>query len=131
MVDAGTVLQHFTYFGIFCLLILGGLGLPFPEDGVLIVTGLLIAQGVIKLVPVLLVIYPSLLIADFTLYSIGRKYGRMVIEHKRFSKIVSPAALSRLEKRFTRWGALIPVQDRFTAADRQTRDVLYESLWRT
>lgn len=66
------------YFGILCLLILGGLGLPFPEDGVLIMGGLLIAHDVIKLFPALLIIYPSLLIADFMLYSIGRKYGRMV-----------------------------------------------------
>jgi membrane protein DedA with SNARE-associated domain len=106
MVDPGTVIQHFTYIGIFCLLILGGLGLPFPEDGVLIMSGLLIAHGVIKLAPALLVIYPSLLIADFILYSIGRKYGRMVVDHKRFSKIVSPVTLSRLEGKFTRWGAL-------------------------
>jgi membrane protein DedA with SNARE-associated domain len=101
------VIQHFPYIGIFCLLILGGLGFPFPEDGVLIMSGLLIAHGVIKLVPALLVIYPSLLTADFILYSIGRKYGRMVVEHKRFSKIVSPATLSRLEEKFTRWGAVM------------------------
>jgi membrane protein DedA with SNARE-associated domain len=107
MVDPGTVIQHFTYIGIFCLLILGGLGFPFPEDGVLIMSGLLIAHGVIQLAPALLVIYPSLLIADFILYSIGRKYGRMVVEHKRFSKIVSPVTLSRLEEKFTRWGALM------------------------
>jgi membrane protein DedA with SNARE-associated domain len=107
MVDPGTVIQHFTYIGIFCLLILGGLGFPFPEDGVLIMSGLLIAHGVIQLAPALLVIYPSLLIADFILYYIGRKYGRMVVEHKRFSKIVSPVTLSRLEEKFTRWGALM------------------------
>jgi len=45
-------------------------------------------------------------IADFILYSIGRKYGRIIVEHKRFSKIVSPATLVRFEDRFTRWGAL-------------------------
>jgi len=107
MVEPGMFIQHFTYIGIFCLLILGGLGFPFPEDGVLIMSGLLIAHGLIKLAPTLLVIYPSLLIADFILYSIGRKYGRMVVEHKRFSKIVSPATLSRLEEKFTRRGALM------------------------
>ncbi|MDD5244683.1 MAG: DedA family protein [Syntrophorhabdaceae bacterium] len=106
MVDPGTVIQHFTYIGIFCLLILGGMGFPFPEDGVLIASGLLIAHGVVKLAPALMVIYPALLIADFILYSIGRKYGRMVVEHKRFSRIVSPAVLSRLEEKFKRWGAL-------------------------
>jgi membrane protein DedA with SNARE-associated domain len=107
MVDPGSIIQHFTYLGIFFLLILGGLGFPFPEDGVLIMSGLLISHGVIKLVPALFIIYPSLLIADFILYAIGRKYGRMVVEHKRFSKIVSPATLLRLEDKFTRWGALM------------------------
>jgi membrane protein DedA with SNARE-associated domain len=106
MFDPGAVIQHFTYIGIFCLLILGGVGFPFPEDAVLIMSGLLIAHDVIKLIPAVLIIYPSLLIADFILYSIGRKYGRMIVEHKRFSKIVSPATLSKLEEKFTRWGAL-------------------------
>ena len=107
MFDPSAVILHFTYIGIFCLLILGGLGFPFPEDGILIISGLLIAHGVIKLTPAFLIIYPSLLIADFILYSIGRKYGRMVVEHKRFSKIVSPATLLRFEEKFTRWGALM------------------------
>jgi membrane protein DedA with SNARE-associated domain len=106
MVDFGVYLQEFAYFGIFCLLILGGLGLPVPEDAVLIAVGLLIAHGVIDLVPALFVIYPSVLIADFILYSIGRKYGRVVAEHKRFSKVVPSATLSRLEQKFRRWGAL-------------------------
>ena len=107
MFDPSAVILHFTYIGIFCLLILGGLGLPFPEDGILIISGLLISHCVIKLVPALFIIYPSLLIADFILYAIGRKYGRMVVEHKRFSKIVSPATLLRFEEKFTRWGALM------------------------
>jgi len=107
MVDFGTIIQHFTYFGIFCLLILNGLGLPFPEDGVLIISGFLLAHGIIKLIPALLVIYPSLLLADFILYSIGKKYGTMIIEHKKFSKIVSAATISKFEDKFIRWGALV------------------------
>ena len=107
MFDPSAVILHFTYIGIFCLLILGGLGFPFPEDGILIISGLLISHGVIKLIPALFIIYPSLLIADFILYAIGRKYGRMVVEHKRFSKIVSPATLLRFEEKFKRWGALM------------------------
>jgi membrane protein DedA with SNARE-associated domain len=107
MIEPGMVIQHFAYIGIFCLLILGGLGLPFPEDGVLIMNGLLISHGAIKLVPALLVIYPSLLVAYFMLYSIGRKYGRMIVEHRRFSKIVSAATLSKFEEKFKRWGSLV------------------------
>jgi membrane protein DedA with SNARE-associated domain len=107
MVDPASVIYHFTYVGISCLLILGGLGLPVPEDAVLIASGLLMAHGIIGLAPALLVIYPSLLIADFILYSIGRKYGRRLVGHKRFSKIVSSAVLARFEKKFLRWGALM------------------------
>jgi membrane protein DedA with SNARE-associated domain len=107
MLDTGTLLHHFTYVGISCLLILGGLGVPFPEDAILMISGLLISQGFIKLVPALFVIYPSLLVADFTLYSIGRKYGRMIVVHKRFRRIVSPTTLSMLEEKFSRWGALV------------------------
>ena len=84
MVDPGTVILHFTYVGIFCLLILGGLGFPFPEDGVLLVSGFLIAHGVIKLVPALLIIYPSLLIADFILYSIGRNMAEWSLNIRYF-----------------------------------------------
>ena len=124
MIDPGTVIQHFTYIGIFCLLILGGVGFPFPEDAVLIMSGLLIAHGVIKLTPAVLIIYPSLLIADFILYSIGRKYGRMVVEHKIFSKIVSPATLSRFEEKFTRWGALMVFLGRHFVGFRATKSKL-------
>ena len=106
MIDPGMIIQHFTYAGIACLLILGGIGFPFPEDAVLIMSGLLISRDAIKLFPAILVIYPSLLIADFILYTIGRKYGRMIVEHKRFSKIVSPDTLLRVEEKFARWGVL-------------------------
>lgn len=98
---------HFPYLGLFILLILGTLGLPFPEDGILLLSGLLIAHDMIKLIPGFFVIYPGLLITDLLLYSVGRKYGRKLIEHKKFQRMISPGRLMKLEERFTRWGALV------------------------
>jgi len=110
MMEIGTLIEHFPYFGIFVLLILGGIGLPFPEDATLILSGFLIAHEVINPFPAFLVIYPSLLITDFFLYSVGKKYGRMVVEHKRFRRIISPDRLSKLEDKFKRrdvWVVLV------------------------
>jgi len=43
-----SITGHFPYLGLFILLILGGIGFPFPEGGTLILCGLLISTKVIK-----------------------------------------------------------------------------------
>jgi len=98
------LIENFPYIGLFALLILGGIGLPFPEDATFILCGFLIQGQTVKTVPALLVIYLGVLIADFILYSFGRKYGRMVVSHRRFHRFLSPEKLTDLEKRFKRKG---------------------------
>jgi len=105
MLESPPFIGNFPYLGIFLLLILGGIGLPFPEDATLILSGFLMAHDVIKPLPAFFVIYPSLLLADFSLYSIGKKYGRMLVEHKRLQKIISPDRLVKIEKKFQKWGS--------------------------
>ncbi len=107
MLESTTFINHFPYLGIFLLLILGGMGLPFPEDTTLILSGFLIAHGVIKPMPAFLVIYPGLLMTDFFLYLVGKKYGRMVVEHKRFRRIIASDRLSKLEEKFKRSGIFV------------------------
>jgi membrane protein DedA with SNARE-associated domain len=110
MFEATTLVEHFPYIGIFILLILGGVGLPFPEDATLILSGFLVGQNVINPFQTFLAVYSGLLISDFFLYWVGKKYGRMVVEHKRFQKIISPDRLSKLEEKFKKgdvWVILI------------------------
>jgi membrane protein DedA with SNARE-associated domain len=101
------VVEHFPYFGIFLLLILGGIGLPIPEDTTLILCGFLVANGVIRPLPAFLVVYSGLLITDFSLYYIGKKYGRRIVTHKKFHKIISAERLLKIEDKFRKWGVLI------------------------
>ncbi|MEN6615318.1 MAG: DedA family protein [Syntrophorhabdus sp.] len=115
IINTGGLIEHFTYIGIFCLLILGGVGFPFPEDGVIIIAGVLIAQQVINFIPAIAIIYPSVLLADFILYSIGRRYGKAVLRHKRFSKIISEITYNKFEVQFNRWGSLMIVAGRHLA----------------
>jgi len=107
MFGATTLVEHFPYIGIFILLILGGVGLPFPEDATLLLSGFLVAQNVIKPFQAFLVVYLSLLISDFFLYWVGKKYGRMLVLHKKFQKIISPDQLSNLEEKFKRRGVWV------------------------
>jgi membrane protein DedA with SNARE-associated domain len=101
------IVEHFPYFGLFILLILGGIGFPFPEDATLILCGFLISTKVVKPIPALFAVYSGLLMADFFLYFIGKKYGRQIVTHKRFQKIISPERLSMLEDKFNKKGILI------------------------
>ncbi|HMK50618.1 MAG TPA: DedA family protein [Thermodesulfovibrionales bacterium] len=98
------MLEHFPYIGLFVLLILGGTGFFFPEDFTLIGCGLLIATSAIRPIPGLLVAYSGILTGDFISYYLGRRYGHAIVDNRLFRKIVSPARLSLLEKRFDRWG---------------------------
>jgi membrane protein DedA with SNARE-associated domain len=107
MIEVTPFIEHFPYLGLFILLILGTLGLPFPEDGILLLGGFLIAQGVIRPLPTILIIYSGLLMTDFFLYSVGRKYGRRLVEHKRFQKIITDDRLAKLEEKFKKWGAWV------------------------
>lgn len=107
MLDSTAFVNHFPYLGIFVLLILGEIGFPFPEDATLILSGVLTAHGVTKPLPAFSVLYLGLLITDFSLYLVGKKYGRSIVEHKRFHKIVSADRLSKLEEKFKKWGGLV------------------------
>lgn len=107
MFEATTLVEHFPYIGIFLLLVLGDMGLPFPEDATLILSGFLIVQKVTKPLTTLLVVYSGLLLTDFSLYWVGKKYGRRVVEHKRFRRIISSDRLLRLEEKFKKWGIFV------------------------
>jgi membrane protein DedA with SNARE-associated domain len=104
MLKAVSFIEDFPYAGLSIVLILGTLGLPFPEDTTLILGGFLMVQNVIQLFPALSVIYPTLLMTDFLLYSIGKRYGRRVVEHRMFHRILSLDRLLKLERKFGKYG---------------------------
>lgn len=105
--EISAILQQFPYLGLFVLLMLGGIGFPFPEDTTLILCGFLIAGGVVMPFPALFVVYSGVLITDIGLYFVGKKYGRMIVAHKKFQKILSPQRLSQLEEKFNKKGIIV------------------------
>jgi membrane protein DedA with SNARE-associated domain len=112
MFQINSIVESFPYAGLLLLLFLGEIGLPFPEDTTLILAGFLAAQGVTELIPTLLVVYLGLLITDFSLYLVGKKYGRKLFEHRKLKKILSPDRLSWLEQKFEKWGVWVVLAGR-------------------
>lgn len=79
MSNISTLVEHFPYFGLFILLILGGIGFPFPEDMTLILCGFFISHSIVKPIPAIIVVYTGLLIADMFLYYMGRRSRRCLL----------------------------------------------------
>ena len=106
MPDLLALTQHFPYAGLFILLILGGLGLPFPEDATLILCGFLLFHGIVQPVPAFLIVYAGLLLADVLVYSFGKTYGEKITGHRWFRKFIPPERLGELKERFRKRGVV-------------------------
>jgi membrane protein DedA with SNARE-associated domain len=102
-----SILQQFPYLGLFVLLALGAVGFPFPEDVVLILCGIMIHSAAVDAAPALVVVFIGILTTDFFLYHVGRKYGRKIVSHRRFRKVISARRLVRLKKLFAKWGVFV------------------------
>ncbi len=101
------MVEHFPYAGLFVALVLGSIGFPFPEDAVLVLCGFLISKNIVEPVPALLVAYSGVVVSDFLIFSVGRKYGRLIVTHRRFHCILSPEKLRALEVKFVKFGSIL------------------------
>ena len=96
------LVRHFPYFGLFVLLVLGGIGFPFPEGITLMLCGFFISHDIIRPLYALIVVLTGMLTGDLLTFFLGRKYGHKVVTLKIFHRILSPQRLSSLEDTFTR-----------------------------
>jgi Uncharacterized membrane-associated protein len=77
-----TYLEQFTYTGIFVILLLCGLGLPLPEETVIIAGGFLAYKGYTNLYMTIVVLVVGALTGDVTIYSLGQKWGDKVLRFR-------------------------------------------------
>ncbi len=106
MGELSDIVMQFPYAGLFLMPLLGCIGFPFPEDAVLLSCGFLISQRIIMPLPALLVVYTGVMISDFLIYSLCKKYGRAIITHRRFKRLLPPEKLHSIESRFKKFGVL-------------------------
>lgn len=80
MPDVGQLIGHWGYLAIFVLVVLGNMGVPLPEETVLILAGYLVWQGDLRLSLVLAIGFLSAVVGDNIGYWIGRTYGQGTVE---------------------------------------------------
>lgn len=111
--DPSWLLQHWGYFAIFAVVILGNMGLPLPEETILVLAGYLVWEGQLRLPIVLGVGILSAVVGDNLGYWMGREFGRRAIERYGHWIFVTPERLDVTQQFVTRYGSMAVFVARF------------------
>lgn len=95
----------FELWGPFLILLACGLGVPVPEDIVLIVAGVLASEGGRDWVPVAAVMYVGVLSGDSMIFLAGRFFGTRLLALAWVRSLFSAAKQEKVESFFERHGA--------------------------
>lgn len=90
MPDLGELIGRWGYLAIFLVVVLGNVGLPLPEEAILVLAGYLVWRRRLRLPIVLAVGIVSAVAGDNLGYWIGRRYGREAIERYGQWVLVTP-----------------------------------------
>lgn len=110
--------EFFIYSVIFLLLFLGGLGLPLPEDLIVLAGGYLAYEGYAQLYIVIPIAIFGAVVGDFTIYFIGRSFGEGFIRFRYLKRFLSKKNLVKIRNYFSRHGNKTIFFARFVAGFR-------------
>jgi membrane protein DedA with SNARE-associated domain len=115
MPEPTPLIEHWGYVAIVVFVILGNLGIPVPEESILVLAGYLVWQGDLRLPLVLLVGILSAIAGDNLGYWLGRRYGQAAVERYGRWVLLTPARLDVTRRVVTRYGAVGVFAARFIA----------------
>jgi membrane protein DedA with SNARE-associated domain len=110
---ANDLISQFGYLGIFIILVLGGLGLPIPEEAPIIIAGILSRNGKMHWIPALIACFSGVLVGDFVVYFLGFFYGEKVLSLPLTRKFLTKARETQIKGYFHRHGVKILILGRF------------------
>ncbi|MGH7815524.1 MAG: DedA family protein [Candidatus Binataceae bacterium] len=115
---ASAYIQHFTYLGLFVVLMLCGLGLPMPEDVALLAGGYLVHRGITRYPMTLLVSLLGVVAGDTALFFAGRNFGTGLVRYFGVAKPGRQSQIERLREFLDRHGHRAIFYGRFLAGFR-------------
>jgi membrane-associated protein len=101
------------YVAVALVVVLGNIGLPVPEETVLVLAGYLVWGGRLRWAPLLAVGIVTAVVGDNIGYWIGRRYGRVGLD--RLAPRLGIKRLARAERFIARYGVLAVFVARFIA----------------
>jgi len=113
-----TLLKYFQHsplslWGPFLILLLCGLGLPVPEDIVLLVAGALGVMDERSWVEVAVLMYAGVMIGDSTIFLAGRFFGGKLRQAVWFQRYFSSVKQAKVEKLFDHYHSFVLFFGRF------------------
>ena len=108
-------LQRFTYAGLLVVLIVCGMGLPLPEDVVLLAGGFLVHRGVVQYPMTLIVALLGVVAGDNCLFYLGRRFGTGLVAYLRIGRPRSQRQIDWLKDFMGRYGHRAILYARFVA----------------
>jgi membrane protein DedA with SNARE-associated domain len=115
---AEDLIGRFGYLGIILLLVLGGLGLPVPEEAPIIVAAILSKKGAMWEPTALGACIVGVLLGDFIVYFLGFFYGEKVLGFRLTRKFLTKAREEQIKGYFHRHGVKILILGRFAVGFR-------------
>lgn len=112
------LIHHYGYSGVFLILFMENLGIPFPAETTLTVSGIEWTRGVFKLLPLLLSASMGNIAGSTVAYGIGRFLGRPVVV--RFGKYIgiSSERLDTANAMFAKYRSPVVLFGKFIAGIR-------------
>ncbi|HVA82232.1 MAG TPA: DedA family protein [Candidatus Binataceae bacterium] len=108
-------IAHFTYVGLFVVLLLCGLGLPLPEDVALLAGGFLVHRGVTHYPMTLAVSLVGVVAGDNSLFFLGRRFGTGLVRYFGIGRPGTQIQIDRIRDFMNRHGHRAIFYARFLA----------------
>src|SRR5512141_1562734 len=105
MLDTAPLIAHWGYWAVFGLVILGNIGFPVPEEGILVFAGYLVWSGKFRLVNVLIAGFAAAVIGDNIGYWFGRHYGQAAIRRFGHRIFITEARFDSARRFVDRYGS--------------------------
>ncbi|HOA72843.1 MAG TPA: DedA family protein [Phycisphaerae bacterium] len=105
--------EQWPYLTVLLVLLAAGLGLPLPEDVPLLTGGYLCHIERASLPVMIAVALLGVLAGDIFLFTMGRRFGHRIVEHRFFRRLVNPGRLLTAEELFARHGVKLIFIGRF------------------
>jgi membrane protein DedA with SNARE-associated domain len=117
-VELGLLLAHGSLALLLLLLLVAGIGVPIPEDLVLLAAGALSHRGGVSLFLTIAVCYLGVIGGDSLMFLSGRRLGAALFERRMFRKLLTPARRRRIDGMFERRGSAVVFFARYIAGIR-------------
>jgi membrane protein DedA with SNARE-associated domain len=109
-------LAHFGHAALFALLVLGGLGVPVPEELLQLTGGYLARRAVLMFWPTLVAAWAGIVLGDVLFFLLARRHGPRLLARPSVSRLLTSRRQALLERHFARHATLTIMVARHASA---------------